>query len=314
MSWVLGGIVIGILLDRMIQLPKARRINKRINELERIFQLAENSKDIIYYFELKPEWKFKYISPSLDANLGEGLVQDSYQNPFEPIERIHPDDYETLLKKMTGNLDYEKPIIQRWRNKEGKYQWFEEYATPVYEKGKMVAIQGIIRNITKNIELQQELEYKSTHDSLTGLYNRQYFDKLMDTYNEKLDLPISLIICDLDNLKQMNDQFGHKRGDDLLCQAAQLLGNFTSEHTTLFRIGGDEFVFLVAMPDEKEVENLVQNIEREIEKHNMNNPHLPIYVSIGYAYTNSSRGKMEQLYIKADHHMYQQKSMRKSLV
>src|SRR5690606_17391806 len=142
-------------------------------------QLVELSKDIIYYCEVKPEIKYRYVSPSVNKFMGPGIMEDSYKNPKITFERIHPDDYEILSKKISGDLDYSKPLIQRWKNEKGEYIWFEEYATPIYEKGDLIAVQGIIRNIDEKIKLQQDLEYRIVHDALTDIHNREFFEQTL---------------------------------------------------------------------------------------------------------------------------------------
>lgn len=70
---------------------------------------------------------------------------------------MHPDDIELKEKKLTGQLDYTQPIIERLKGTNGIYLTFEEYATPIYENGEFVAIQGVVRNIDEKIKLEQDL-------------------------------------------------------------------------------------------------------------------------------------------------------------
>ncbi|CAM3885312.1 PAS domain-containing protein [Mesobacillus thioparans] len=94
------------------------------------------------YYQVEPEFKFKYISPSLDTYLGLGVVEAAMDNPYDCFERSHPDDVEQLHDKVTGKLDYSQPILQHWSGPGGEYLWFEEYASPVYHDGQLIAVQG----------------------------------------------------------------------------------------------------------------------------------------------------------------------------
>ena len=87
------------------------------------------------------------------------------------------------MKKKLGTLDFNKPITVRLKNHLGKYIWFEEYATSVYKDGKFVAVIGIFRNIDDKVALQRQLEYNSTHDALTDLYNRAFFQLKLNDFN-----------------------------------------------------------------------------------------------------------------------------------
>jgi diguanylate cyclase (GGDEF)-like protein/PAS domain S-box-containing protein len=289
------------------------KVKERWANEKRIYNLVESSKDIIYYYEVKPERKFKYLSPSIESELGEGLVSESYQNPNSPIELIHPDDHEVIINKLSGKLDYSKPIIQRWRDSQGKYIYFEEYATPIYKDGEFVAIHGIIRNIDEKVKLQQDLEYQISHDSLTGVYNRSYFDIQMEKFNKIMDAPIAVILCDLDELKVINDTLGHKTGDLLITEAAHVLDLFSNSQTVVARIGGDEFAILLEKEGNSSAEQLVADIKHAINLYNQESEAIQIKVSIGYSYSSSSIGTMSKLFVTADAKMYKEKNKKREL-
>jgi diguanylate cyclase (GGDEF)-like protein len=135
---------------------------------------------------------------------------------------------------------------------------------------ELVAIQGVLRNIDEKIKLQQDLEYRIHHDSLTHIYNREFFQKQMDKFDKQVDTSVGIILCDLDELKYMNDNFGHKEGDALIKEAAKVLNKFSSEKTIVARIGGDEFAILVADTNKEEVEKLLVDISKEIYKKYIN--------------------------------------------
>lgn len=290
-----------------------QKIQQRVNYLTTISNLVEYSKDIIYYCELKPVFKYRYLSPSINNILSPNIAEDSMRNPYTAFERIHPDDLPILMKKTSGELDYDKPIIQRWKNDAGEYIWFEEFTTPIYQKGEIVAIQGIIRNISDKIELQKQLEYKVSHDTLTSLYNRGYFESMMNRYNNQINVSISILIFDLDDLKKINDRYGHKVGDLLITETADLIESFSNDNVIASRIGGDEFALLLVNSVPRQAETLMAEIQREIDLLNRDEKRLfKIHLSKGYAFNHSSLGKMEDLFIEADNHMYRDKKYNKN--
>lgn len=290
-----------------------QKVQHRMNYLTTITNLVEYSKDIIYYFELKPGFKYRYLSPSINAVLSQNIVEESMRNPYTAFERIHPEDLPILMKKTSGELDYNQPIIQRWKNDAGEYIWFEEHATPIYQRGEIVAIQGIIRNISDKVELQKQLEYKVTHDILTGLYNREYFETMMNRYDHQINVPISILVFDLDDLKKINDSYGHKVGDHLIKETAAILKSFSNSDVIASRIGGDEFAILQVNSDPAQAESLMAAIERKIDHlNNDDNRVYKIHLSKGYAFDHSSLGKMEDLFIEADNQMYREKKYNKT--
>lgn len=315
MIWFIPGIIIGIMITYGVNLYIKKKSLAQMTQTEankRPFQLVEDTKDYVYYFEMKPKWRFTYIYPPFEKIFGEEQGKLVYDQPQIMLDRVHPDDQDMLMNKINGQMDYSKPCVYRIMNNDGDYLTFEEYTTPVYKDGELVAIQGILRNITWKLKLQEDLEYKSTHDSLTKVFNRQVFEELMDRYNQLENVPIGIVVCDLDELKYINDNLGHKQGDFLIKNVANILNSYSDKNVIVSRIGGDEFAILITNMTKPSVETLVEKIEREIAIYNEGYYEIRIQMSIGYSYSKWSIGKMERLFEYADKSMYENKERRKS--
>ncbi|WP_336882707.1 sensor domain-containing diguanylate cyclase [Priestia koreensis] len=307
------GIIFGVgMLQAYISVTRVKR-RQIFAHKNKVFQLVETSKDIIYSYQIKPILQHQYTSPSVEYFLGEGVLQKLHQNSQTPYDLIHPDDYEIMQKKMSGTIDYSRPIVQRLKDMDGNYKWFEEYATPIYEKGELVAVQGIMRNIDEKMRLQKKLEYRLTHDPLTDVYNRDYFEERVSHYNHHCDESLAIILCDLDDLKYVNDYYGHKKGDDLIKKFATLLNDYFKGYGSVARIGGDEFAIVIPNVEYVTVKRLCENIYCDITSHNQTCDGLPIHMSVGYAYSHSSLGKMDSLFIEADQNMYRDKNRKKEM-
>jgi diguanylate cyclase (GGDEF)-like protein/PAS domain S-box-containing protein len=306
----IAGIGAGVSLFKVFDYIK--NSEARENE-KRIFQLVERSKDIIYYCETKPVLKFKYLSPAIDNLLGGGVQVRSMVNAQLSLELLHPDDMDIIKKKLSGELDYSQPIIQRWRDTEGNYKYFEEFATPIYKNGEMTAIQGVIRNIDEKVLLQEELVYKAHHDGLTGLYNRLFFENESSMLDESEDSPVALLLCDLDELKYYNDTHGHRTGDELIKETSKILKSLQNENVLISRIGGDEFAILIKDPQRYQPEEMKKTIDQKIASYNRLSQNIKVMLSIGYASSPSSIGKMNDLYTLADKSMYEEKRGKKKL-
>ncbi|MGD7023548.1 sensor domain-containing diguanylate cyclase [Rossellomorea vietnamensis] len=307
--WTLiAGIAAGIFLFKGYD--HIKNSEARENE-KRIYQLVERSKDIIYYCETRPALRFRYLSPSIDSILGSGIQVRSMVNAQTSIELLHPDDRELLDRKLSGKLDYSQPIIQRWKDDEGNYKYFEEFATPIFKNGEMTAIQGVIRNIDEKMRLQEELIYKAHHDGLSGLYNRLYFENQSTELDEEENIPVALLLCDLDELKYYNDTHGHRTGDELIKETSKILRTLQSEEILIARIGGDEFAILIKNTDRHSPEEVRKTIQQKIANYNRYSKTIKIMLSVGVASSSTSLGKMNELYTSADQNMYEEKRRKK---
>lgn len=156
----------------------------------------------------------------------------------------------------------------------------------------------------------KKLTYLSYHDSLTGIHNRNYFEKQKEELNIE-DKSIGLIICDLDNLKFINDVFGHEVGDESIKRAAKIIQESVDGNGIVSRIGGDEYVVILENIEYKEVEIAVENIRETIKDYNLRNPQVLIQMSIGFEYSHKSMGRIEEIFRNADKNMYKEKQNKK---
>lgn len=154
-------------------------------------------------------------------------------------------------------------------------------------------------------------EYRINHDSLTGIYNRDFFESSCIRLNESENTSVAILVCDLDELKTMNDTYGHKQGDALIKNAAWVLQEFSSKDVTVARLGGDEFVFLVTGKTKGEAKQLVSQIINRVEEYNANSENIEMKLSIGFAFSPNSIGQMTRLFAQADRNMYANKNKRK---
>lgn len=289
------GISIGILMT--LGFIKLQKINE--SPQPSVEQIGHHTKDIIYIFEVTPVQRFRYISPSLDEHIGEGVVAASYADPAVCFERIHPEDFDVLVAKVSGTGNYDASFLQRWRTNEGRYIWFEEYSTPIYENGQLVAVQGIIRNVEQSMSEKKALEYRCCTDALTGLYNRYQFENCLHEFSTCENTPLAVLLFDLNDLKVQNDQFGHAAGDDLLKVTASILKKHSQN---VYRIGGDEFALIETDFTDEQVEALRRDIHAEMQASK---------IAIASGLAKGVANDIEQLVAQADSAMYADKSTQK---
>jgi diguanylate cyclase (GGDEF)-like protein/PAS domain S-box-containing protein len=166
---------------------------------------------------------------------------------------------------------------------------------------------SIIRDLSEWKEAEERLSFMSFHDSLTGLYNRNFFEEEMKRLQDGRYAPVGIIICDLDGMKFINDTLGHKSGDEMLCNTAAMLRESFRASDIIARIGGDEFAVLVTGIDEEAIGKLIARLKRSIEEYNARDPRIPLFLSLGYAVSGSNPVDMEDLFREADNRMYRDK-------
>ncbi|AJD89785.1 histidine kinase [Jeotgalibacillus malaysiensis] len=297
--------IVGLNLWHYLKLKK--QYQKLTDQHRQFIHLVETPNDFMYYADVYPVVKFKYLSPSAENFFGKGSNDHAYLSPEVAFQDIHPDDQALLLKKITGDIDYSQPIIQRWKDQNGNYRWFEEYATPIYENGKLISLQGMLRNIDERIVMQEKLQYQLYHDSLTDLYNRTYFKDAFTKLDEGKSCSAGLLLCDLDQLKFTNDTFGHSVGDELIKKAAVQLKMATGDSAIAARIGGDEFVVLMQDINEQELYEQLARVRESCRE-------AEVFLSIGAAFTPDSTGKMTMLFSEADRNMYKDKEINRQCI
>jgi diguanylate cyclase (GGDEF)-like protein len=186
-------------------------------------------------------------------------------------------------------------------------RWYLLHVTPLPEKSGVV-VSHI--NITDRVQTEQKLEYLATHDALTGLYNRAYFEQEMARMQAEDICPVSVVMADLDGLKQVNDQLGHAAGDDLIRRTAEMLKHVFRSEDPVARMGGDEFAVLLPRIDEKMASTILRRVILRIEAANTGNTP-PVRLSIGFATTLNSHNLPETLKL-ADQRMYENKLARRA--
>jgi diguanylate cyclase (GGDEF)-like protein len=157
----------------------------------------------------------------------------------------------------------------------------------------------------------EELEFRSFHDELTGLYNRAYFEDAMHRFDSGRFNPVTVVVCDVNGLKMINDTLGHKAGDDLIIAAASAIANAGRKTDVVARIGGDEFAILLPESTETTAGEVLRRIRAEIDKYKREEGSLPLNIACGAATTSDRIQNIEALFSEADKQMYASKQLEK---
>ncbi|MCK9443366.1 MAG: HD domain-containing phosphohydrolase [Tissierellaceae bacterium] len=169
---------------------------------------------------------------------------------------------------------------------------------------------AITRNISDRKEMENRLINLSYRDQLTGLYNRRFFEEELSRLDVERNLPLSIIMSDVNGLKLINDSFGHRVGDELLKTIANVMIKGCRADDIIARISGDEFVVILPKTNEAEAEvltNRLKKLGRETKFSNEAFPDLELSISFGIGTKHSMDMDMALVFKKAEDNMYAHK-------
>ena len=169
----------------------------------------------------------------------------------------------------------------------------------------------------EHVKMHEYMRTISYTDELTGLYNRRGFFTLVDhllKVAKRQGKKVFMLYADLDNLKVVNDTFGHQKGDQALTDAAKMLKDNFRESDIIARIGGDEFVVMSIGSNDTEANSLIDRLERKIEDYNKTgNRKFQLSLSIGMTYFDPQNPlPVDTLLARADQSMYENKRNKKN--
>jgi len=176
--------------------------------------------------------------------------------------------------------------------------------------GNIVSLQGAAQDITERKRAEEKLVYLSFHDHLTGLNNRRFFEEALKSFDNENNLPISIIMCDINGLKLVNDSFGHDSGDALLIKAAEIIKKACREEDIIARIGGDEFVVILPKTAADDTLQVLNRIKELASKESVSN--IELSISCGYDTKTSEMQSIVEIIANAENYMYRQKLYERS--
>lgn len=193
---------------------------------------------------------------------------------------------------------------------DGKKVILETVNTPYYDSdGNILGLIGISRDITERIQREREVRFLHYHDVLTGVYNRAFIEEEITRIDTAENLPLSVIVGDINGLKIINDAFGHQKGDRLLAEIARILRECTRAQDIIARTGGDEFQILLPNTDEPTASAIVDRIKTACE-HYATSSEKDVYytsISLGYATKTSAEENLSSILKTAEDFMYRKK-------
>jgi diguanylate cyclase len=191
-------------------------------------------------------------------------------------------------------------------NKQGIPIPIADSAAPIKdENGQIFGVVMVFRDVSLDKEQREQILYLSYHDSLTGLYNRRFIEEEMKRLDTPSQLPLAVIMGDVNGLKLTNDVFSHEAGDKLLQKVSATLNENCRKGDIIARWGGDEFLILLPRTTLETAENMIQNMKTSFNEKSEGSLH--ISVSLGCAVKTEEDQGLQIILQEAEEWMYHQK-------
>jgi diguanylate cyclase (GGDEF)-like protein/putative nucleotidyltransferase with HDIG domain/PAS domain S-box-containing protein len=275
---------------------------KASNRLDRFFHSMQDHIIILDYSGKLMEWN-KPLHNEWHLHPG-NFIGQYYYNVLPP-EQCYLFQY--ALERLENEETVEPfDFLYHSNNRE---IWFSAQVTKVLKYQSQITDCYVVslRDITERKRTEDEILYLSYHDKLTGVYNRRFYEEEIKRLDHEWNLPISIIIGDVNGLKIVNDAFGHVKGDEFLKKAAKSIQTACRPDDVVARWGGDEFVILLPRTGTEGAESVVKRIKKLYSDETVNA--INIGISLGWDTKTSADQNIMKVLNSAEDYMYQHKTV-----
>ena len=266
--------------------------------------------------------KIREIMPvafdTIFENMGDGLILTDENGNILKLNSASQKIFSTSINEVAGKsvnyllsgLDKNLNIFSGEKDLEignnGSQYYYNTKQTEIKSNsGKPLGKVIVLRDITEIRKAEENIKYLSFYDKLTGIYNRAFFDIELKRLNAERQMPLSLVIGDVNSLKIVNDTFGHIYGDKLLKKIADILKSCFRKEDIIARWGGDEFSILLPNTSYSTTMQIVNRVHKKCREYSTDT--MLISISIGVATKEKACGNIEELLKEAEERMYRHK-------
>ncbi len=295
------GKIVGMVgINRDITERKLMEEALRDSEREKVL-ILNALEDLVTYFE--PDLRVVWANEAVFRNFGFAPQDFIGKQCHEVVERRNtPCPGCAVIRTFQSGRPEEGEVVSR----DGTV-WHQK-AYPIFDdQGKVFRVVEVASNITERKKAEERIRYLTFHDSLTGLYNRFFFQEELKRLDTPRQLPLSIIMADVNNLKLMNDAFGHQKGDELLQRVASVLSRSCRKEDIVTRWGGDEFLILLPRTPSTIAQEIAERIRQLCQEESKTGDYIPVSIALGYATKEREEEDIQRTLSEAESRMYQNK-------
>jgi len=263
-------------------------------------------------------FRVDYISNADETIRGfkrEEVIGNPIWNIFKPegIQLIRKKvEHHNEVEQVGNNNNITRFEIEQ-RCKDGSWIWTEITAAPHYDKrGNLIGYHGISRDISEKKQLLEKLHQQATIDELCQIPNRRHFMNLAERElrrAKRYHHPMSIVVIDFDNLKSINDTYGHLAGDRALSVFSKIVQTLIRDVDLVGRFGGDEFLIMLPETKKQHAYLVIERIYQVLDASPIfyQGEHFKIAISSGIASLTDWKDTLENLISRADSALYEAK-------
>lgn len=302
--------VLNQLIDESIENhnESIKALNDLSLEVQKFQLLLESSTDLVFMIDTDRRYVEVYGKSLAVAGVTkEEVIGRTHEEVFG--NRLSKERLDQYVRALNG-----EKIYYEWEEEyQGKCYYFQNILSPIYDyQDNIIGAVGISRDVTEKQERFNQMEYISTHDHLTSLYNRRaYYEKMIDLSTKKV-FPFTLVNLDVNGLKIINDAYGHKQGDQALKLTAEILKETVPDDCFVFRVSGDEFSILMPKKEEEDAKELKTKLKEKFNQSYIDNINLS--VAIGYYTKHDEEMSLDEVRKSAENNMYREKILERKSV
>lgn len=296
---------IGSMIDITERMQTERALRQIVKKNQFVLETLEDG-----FFEVDMQGNMLTVNEALCRDLGYSREEVLKMNYINYVDKENAKKVYAAFNKVYVSGQHHKGCSWEFTRKDGTKGTAEVSISLMRdENGETIGFCGTARIITERVAMEEKLRYLSMHDALTGLYNRAYLEEEMARLGSSRSLPVSILSLDVNGLKAVNDNFGHKAGDELLVAAANLIKMPFRASDVVARVGGDEFLVILPNTSTEAAELAAGRIQAEVALYNQGSPPQPISLAIGWATCQGEPVSISDTLTEADNKMYQDKML-----
>lgn len=293
----------------LTDITKEKQLSSELEEIKNLYLKAISSSDeMIFEYHLKDDIFVYYKLVEENGNVvNKANVRTQFINSLESSKDIHPDDVIYFDELSQDRISHPFDVrIRRSHQKPGQYTRMRVHASTQKDGDKVIRVLGTIRPIEEVKTNDNLSKFNSERDELTGLLSKTKAKRSIEEYlrNSTVASSFALMILDVKSFKQVNQQFGHMFGDNVLVQVADCIIENTKRSDIVGRLGGDEFIIFIKNASKSAVDSICDKIRRGI-KNIYVGEDIHIDASIGGVVVKDPTKSFEELFKTADNALYE---------